>query len=91
MTAPRASISVTYREWRHGSTLHYVIDLPGVLEPDLDVAVERDMLVVRAERTLPEPCFLLCRLPVPAAYSSEGFVARLEWGVLEVILPAEGS
>jgi HSP20 family molecular chaperone IbpA len=91
MTEPHVSIAISYREWRHDSILHYVVDLPGVLDPDLDIAVEGPMLVVRAQRTLPEQCLLLCRLPVPGPYDVDGLVVRFEWGVLEVILPAKGS
>lgn len=75
-----------YREERQGSCLRYFVDLPGVLAPDLDVEVGGTVLIVRAERTLPDRRLFLCRLPVPRPYSAEGLELRFDFGVLEVLL-----
>ena len=80
-----------WRVRREATCLRYFVDLPGVLEPDLDVAIEGAFLMVRALRTLPENRLLSCRLPVPTPFSAETLRIRFEWGVLEIDLPARGG
>ena len=76
---------------REAGRLRYFVDVPGVLDPDLDVAIEGAQLIVRAQRTLPELQLLLCRLPLPAQCDVDRLDVHLEWGVLEIELPAAPS
>ena len=73
---------------REPDRVRYFVDVPGVLDPDLDVAIEGAFVVVRAQRSLPATGVLSCRLPVPEPFDLERIDLRLEWGVLEVVLPA---
>ena len=40
--------------WRHGDEFVVEFDLPGVRAKDVDLDVERNVLTVKAERTVPE-------------------------------------
>jgi hypothetical protein len=52
----------------HGSSLHWHVVLEDVLEPDIDVEILPEALVVRA-RPEADPCLLLvCVLPVPGGF-----------------------
>lgn len=73
---------------REPDRVRYFVDVPGVLEPDLDVAIEGAVLIVRAQRSVPELRLLSCRLPLPARCDVQRLDVRLEFGVLELLLPA---
>lgn len=77
---------VTKSEW-----VRYYIDLPGVLEPDIDVEIEEMEIIVSALRTLPERKLLTCNLSIPSDYSTDKLVIRFEWGVLEIVVPLKGD
>lgn len=71
--------------------VRYYVDLPGVLDPDLDVEIVEKQIVVRAQRTLPESRMLLCIIPLSAPVSEEKLRFCFECGVLEIILTETGG
>jgi HSP20 family molecular chaperone IbpA len=72
-------------------TIHYYIDLPGVLDPDLDVEIVETQIIIRAQRTLPDSKLLSCQIPLQAPISGENIRICFEYGVLEIILPDTGD
>jgi HSP20 family molecular chaperone IbpA len=72
-------------------TIHYYIDLPGVLDPDLDVEIVETQIIIRARRTLPDSKLLACRIPLKVPVSGENIRICFECGVLEIILPDTGD
>ena len=71
--------------------VRYYVDLPGVLDPDLDVEIVERQIVVRARRTLPESRMILCTIPLSACVSEEKLRLCFECGVLEIILTDSGG
>lgn len=72
-------------------TIHYYIDLPGVLDPDLDVEIFETQIIIKAQRTLPDSKLLSCRIPIKAPVSGENIRISFDFGVLEIILPKTGD
>ena len=72
-------------------TIHYYIDLPGVLDPDLDVEIVETQIIISAQRTLPDSKLLSCRIPLKSPVSGENIRIFFDFGVLEIILPDTGD
>jgi len=66
--------------------LRWFVPLADVVESDIDVEITREVLVVRASRTWPDPAVLLGILPVPRGFDSEHPVIRFRRETLEVRL-----
>ena len=71
--------------------VRYYVDLPGVLDPDVDVEIVERQIVVRAQRTLPESKMILCTIPLSAPVSEKKLRLCLECGVLEIVLTESGG
>ena len=81
----------TYIVKRLERQVRYYVDLPGVLDPDLDVEIVEKQIVVRAQRTLPESRMILCIIPLSAPVSEEKLRFCFECGVLEIVLTESGG
>lgn len=66
------------------SGLCWFVPLEDVVESDIDVEITSEVLVVRAERTWPEPAVLVGILPVPRGFDPEHAVIRFTRETLEV-------
>lgn len=64
--------------------LCWFVPLEDVVEPDIDVEITREVLVVRANRSWPEPAVLVGVLPVPNGYDAEHPVIRFSEETLEI-------
>ena len=64
--------------------LCWFVLLEDVVEPDIDVEITSEVLIVRAGRTWPEPTVLMGILPVPRGFDPEHPVIRFTEGTLEV-------
>jgi hypothetical protein len=62
----------------------WVVPLQGVAEPDIDVEITGEVLVVRADRTWPEPAVLVGILPVPGGFDPDHPAIRFIEETLEV-------
>ena len=82
---------VSYNVRRLERQVRYYVDLPGVLDPDVDVEIVERQIVVRAQRTLPESKRILCRIPLSAPVSQEKLRLCFECGVLEIVLTESGG
>jgi hypothetical protein len=58
------------------SALCWFLPLEDVVESDIDVEITREVLVVRARRTWPEPTVLVGVLPVPHGFDPEHAAIR---------------
>jgi len=83
-----------------GEDLRYFFSLPGVVEEDIDIAVEDRVLVVRGEREPPYDAervearvsewrygYFERRLDLPAEAEPDALSATFRWGVLTVVIP----
>ena len=66
------------------SGLCWFVPLEDVVESDIDVEITSEVLVVRANRTWPEPALLVAILPVPGGLDPEHAVLRFSEETLEV-------
>jgi hypothetical protein len=64
--------------------LCWFVPLEDVVESDIDVEITSEVLVVRANRTWPEPAVLVGILPVPHGFDPEHPVIRFTEETLEV-------
>ena len=64
--------------------LCWFVPLADVVEPDIDVEITREVLIVRASRTWPERTVLVGLLPVPHGFDPERVVIRFAEETLEV-------
>jgi hypothetical protein len=64
--------------------LCWFVPLEDVVESDIDVEITSEVLIVRAERTWPEPAVLVGILPVPRGFDPEHAVIRFTEETLEV-------
>ncbi|MHB8077989.1 MAG: hypothetical protein ACYDIE_01865 [Candidatus Krumholzibacteriia bacterium] len=62
----------------------WFVPLEDVAEPDIDVEITGEVLIVRASRTWPEPVVLVGLLPVPRGFDPEHAVIRFTEQTLEV-------
>jgi len=81
---------VSYSVKRLERQVRYYVDLPGVLEPDLDVEIVEKQINIRAQRTLPDIRMILCTIPLSAPVSEEKLRFCFECGVLEIVLTEAG-
>ena len=75
---------VSARWAAEASGLCWFVLLEDVVEPDIDVEITSEVLIVRASRTLPEPAALVGILPVPHGFDPEHPIIRFTEGTLEV-------
>lgn len=85
--------------YRQGDNFHVAVDLPGVNPDEIDITVDRDVLVIRAERprSIPEDAKLVVnelsggtlsrRLLLGEGVDSEHISATYDAGVLHLTLP----
>ena len=66
--------------------LCWFVPLEDVVESDIDVEILSEVLVVRANRTWPEPVVLVGILPVPRGFDPEHPVIRFAEETLEIRL-----
>lgn len=64
--------------------LCWFVPLEDVVEADIDVEILSEVLIVRADRTWPEPAVLIGILPVPSGYDSGRPVIRFSEQTLEI-------
>jgi hypothetical protein len=62
----------------------WFVPLEDVVEADIDVEFMSEVLIVRANRTWPEPAVLVGLLPVPHGFDPEHVVIRFAEETLEV-------
>lgn len=62
----------------------WFVPLEDVVESDIDVEIMSEVLIVRANRTWPEPAVLVGILPVPHGFDSEHMIIRFTEETLEV-------
>lgn len=67
-----------------GSRLHYHVVLDDVIEPDLDIEITPEALVIRAVPRRREKTVLFGVLPVPPSFDPMNPRIRFELGYLEV-------
>lgn len=71
--------------WTTGATsLRWIVLLPDVIETDIDVEITREVLIVRASRSAPDPAVLVGILPVPHGFDPEHPAIRFTRHTLEV-------
>ena len=91
MTDRETKEIVTYSVKRLEQQVRFFVDLPGVLDPDLDVEIVEKQIIVRAQRTLPETRMIFCSIPLPAPVSEDNLQFFFECGVLEIVLIESGD
>ena len=64
--------------------LCWFVPLEDVVESDIDVEIMTEALIVRANRTWPEPAVLVVILPVPHGFDPEHAAIRFTEETLEV-------
>lgn len=64
--------------------LCWFVPLEDVVESDIDVEITTEVLVVRANKTWPEPAVLVAVLPVPHGFDPEHAIIRFTEETLEV-------
>ncbi|MGE3164204.1 MAG: hypothetical protein AB7O52_04820 [Planctomycetota bacterium] len=67
-----------------GARLHYHVVLEDIAEPDLDIEITPEALVIRAMPSHREPALLLGVLPVPPSFDPMRPRIRFEFGYLEI-------
>ena len=78
------TLEVVARWAAEAAGLCWFVPLEDVVEPDIDVEITREVLIVRAQRTWPDPAVLLGILPVPRGFDPEHPVIRFAEETLEV-------
>jgi hypothetical protein len=68
------------------SGLRWYVIVADVVEADIDVELLREVIVVRADRTWPEPTLLLGILPVPGGFDPAQVLIRYAGETLEVLV-----
>ena len=91
MTNRETKEIVAYSVKRLEHQIRFFVDLPGVLDPDFDVEIVEEQIIVRAQRTLPETKMIFCTIPLPVSVSEENLRFCFECGVLEIILIESGD
>jgi hypothetical protein len=76
--------AVTARWAAEAAGLCWFVPLEDVVEPDIDVEITREVLIVRASRTWPEPAILVGILPVPHGFDPERPIIRFAEETLEI-------
>ena len=64
--------------------LCWFVPLEDVVESDIDVEILSEVVIVRADRTWPEPALLVGILPVPHGFDPEHAAIRFTEETLEV-------
>ena len=64
--------------------LCWFVPLEDVVESDIDVEITTEVLIVRANRTWPEPAVLVGILPVPHGFDPDHPVIRFAEETLEI-------
>lgn len=72
-------------DWAAGARdLNWFVHLENIAECDVDVELDRDMLIVRATRAGPAPVVLVGFLPVPRGFDGEHPVIQFIEETLEI-------
>jgi hypothetical protein len=71
--------------------LRWFVPLENVVESDIDVEITGEILIVRANRTWPEPAVLVGLLPVPHGFDPQPAVIRFTEETLEIRIRRVGS
>jgi len=66
------------------TSLSWFVPLEDVVEPDIDVEIASEILIVRASRLWPQPAILVGLLPVPQGFDIEKAVIRFTEETLEI-------
>jgi hypothetical protein len=83
------ALDLVARWTAEASGLRWYIAMADVVEADIDVEFMREVIVVRADRTWPEPALLVGILPVPGGcdadqveirFAEETLEVRVRWG-----------
>ena len=69
-----------------GDTLRWHVPVGDVLEPDIDLEITRQVIVVRARPETDPGVILVCILPIPNEFEATAPGIRCEAGYLEVRL-----
>ncbi|MBU1699528.1 MAG: hypothetical protein KJ970_13520 [Candidatus Eisenbacteria bacterium] len=81
----RTGVREVIARWAAQATgLCWFVPLEDVVESDIDVEITREVLIVRANRTWPEPAILIGILPVPPGFDPEHPIIRFTEETLEV-------
>ena len=74
----------TARWAAEASGICWFVPLEDVVEADIDVEITREVLIVRANRTWPQPAVLVGILPVPRGFDPEEPNIRFTEETLEI-------
>ena len=79
-------------EWTFaGGSLRWHVALEQVLEPDIDVEIASELVIVRARSEAEKDCLLVVVLPVPVDFDVRHARIRFDRGYLEIqVARAEG-
>ena len=78
------ALEVVARWAAEATGLCWFVPLEDVVESDIDVEITSEVLIVRADRTWPEPAVLVGILPVPHGFDPEHAAIRFAEETLEV-------
>jgi hypothetical protein len=78
------ALEVAVRWAAEAAGLCWFVPLEDVVESDIDVEITSEVLIVRADRTWPEPAVLVGILPVPHGFDPEHAAIRFTEETLEV-------
>ncbi len=77
--------------WTYGArTLRWHVVVEEAAEPDIDIEILPQLLVIRARLESAGPCMLRAILPVPAGFRAEEAQIRCEHGYVEIRLSQVG-
>ena len=81
----RAGVREVVARWAaEAAGLCWFVPLEDVVESDIDVEITSEVLIVRANRTWPEPAVLMGILPVPRGFDPAHPVIRFSEETLEI-------
>jgi hypothetical protein len=78
------ALEVVARWAAEAAGLCWFLPLEDVVESDIDVEITSEVLIVRADRTWPEPAVLMGILPVPPGFDPDNAVIRFAEETLEI-------
>ena len=75
---------LTGRWLAESGVLCWYVPLEDIVEPDIDVELAGEVVIVRAQRVAPEPTLLLALAPVPSGFDRQHPQIRFFEGTLEI-------